>query len=157
MCYCVIVCIYILTYTYIILYTGEVKKLQNPADIIRLVFDGILILFKLPLNPVKPCKLSIAKQDVNFIEPSFKPHGVAVMSKADFLSQVFEFGANGKDLINEETIEFLTCYIELEGFTSAVAKNASKAAEGLCTWVRAMKFYHEASKSKSFILILYLI
>lgn len=27
-----------------------------------------------------------------------------------------------------------------------VAKNASAAAEGLCTWVRAMKFYHEASK-----------
>ncbi|CAN0386156.1 unnamed protein product [Scytosiphon promiscuus] len=29
---------------------------------------------------------------------------------------------------------------------SQVAKNASAAAEGLCTWVRAMKFYHEASK-----------
>lgn len=27
-----------------------------------------------------------------------------------------------------------------------MAKNASAAAEGLCTWVRAMKFYHEASK-----------
>lgn len=27
-----------------------------------------------------------------------------------------------------------------------VAKNASAAAEGLCTWVQAMKFYHEASK-----------
>lgn len=47
-----------------------------------------------------------------------------------------EFGVNGKDLINEETIELLSCYIDLEGFTSQVAKNASKAAEGLCTWVR---------------------
>lgn len=27
-----------------------------------------------------------------------------------------------------------------------VAKNASAAAEGLCTWVQAMKAYHEASK-----------
>jgi dynein heavy chain, axonemal len=27
-----------------------------------------------------------------------------------------------------------------------VAKNASAAAEGLCTWVQAMKYYHEASK-----------
>eukprot|EP01040_Poterioochromonas_malhamensis_P004773 gene4773-5123_t len=125
---------------------GEVKKFANPATIIQLVFDGILILFKLPLNPPKFAKLVIAKQEVNFVEPSFRPHGVAVMNKADFLAQVIDFGTNGKDLINEETIEFLCPYIELEGFTSAVAKNASKAAEGLCTWVRAMKFYHEASK-----------
>mmetsp|Transcript_17913 Transcript_17913/g.16185 ORF Transcript_17913/g.16185 Transcript_17913/m.16185 type:complete len:3436 (+) Transcript_17913:1-10308(+) len=125
---------------------NEVKKLANPATIIQLVFDGILILFKLPLNPVKPAKLVIAKQEVNFFEPSFRPHGIAVISKADFLSQVVEFGSQGKDKINEETIELLSCYIDLEGFTSAVAKNASKAAEGLCTWVRSMKFYHEASK-----------
>jgi hypothetical protein len=40
------------------------------------------------MNPVKSCKLNIAKQEINFIEPSFRPHGVALMSKADFLSQV---------------------------------------------------------------------
>ncbi len=67
---------------------GEVKKFANPADIIKLVFDGILLLFKLPMNPVKPCKLNIAKKEINFIEPSFKPNGVALMNKADFLSQV---------------------------------------------------------------------
>lgn len=125
---------------------GEVKKFANPATIIQLVFDGILLLFKLPMNPVKAAQLVVAKKDINFIEPSFRPHGVAIMNKADFLAQVIDFGNNGKDLINEETIELLSCYIDLEGFTSAVAKNASKAAEGLCTWVRAMKFYHEASK-----------
>ena len=126
---------------------GEVKKFANPAMIIQLVFDGILVLFKLPLNPVKAAVHVIAKQDVKFFEPSFRPHGVALMNKSDFLNQVIDFGANGKDLINEETIELLSAYVDLEGiFTSAVAKNASKAAEGLCTWVRAMKFYHEASK-----------
>lgn len=125
---------------------NEVKKLPNPATIIQLVFDGILVLFKLPLNPIKPAKLVIAKQDVNFFEPSFRPYGISLMSKSDFLSQVIEFGNNGKDKINEETIELLSCYMDLEGFTSAVAKNASKAAEGLCTWVRSMKLYHEASK-----------
>jgi len=125
---------------------GEVKKFANPATIIQMVFDGILMLFKLPMNPVKATKLTVAKQDINFYEPSFRPHGVALMNKADFLNQVIEFGTNGKDLINEETIEFLSTLVDLEVFTSAVAKNASKAAEGLCTWVRAMKFYHEASK-----------
>ncbi len=34
----------------------------------------------------------------------------------------------------------------LEGFTPLVARNASKAAEGLCAWVQAMTYYHEASK-----------
>ena len=40
----------------------------------------------------------------------------------------------------------MSVYIDLEQFTPAVAKNASIAAEGLCTYVRAMKSYHEASK-----------
>src|SRR3546814_19211241 len=44
------------------------------------------------------------------------------------------------------TIELLSPYMDLEGFMPSVAKNASLAAEGLCTWVRSMKFYHEASK-----------
>ena len=125
---------------------NEVKKFANPATIIQLVFDGILLLFKLPMAPVKPTTLILSKKEVPFVEPSFRPYGVALMNQADFLKQVVDFGTNGKDAINEETIELLSCYIDLEGFTAQAAKNASKAAEGLCTWVRSMKFYHEASK-----------
>lgn len=125
---------------------NEVKKFANPATIIQLVFDGILLLFKLQMAPVKATSLTLSKKEIPFIEPSFRPFGVALMNQADFLKQVVDFGTNGKDSINEETIELLSCYIDLEGFTSQAAKNASKAAEGLCTWVRAMKFYHEASK-----------
>ena len=51
-----------------------------------------------------------------------------------------------QDKINEETIELVSPYLELEEFSPAVARTASVAAEGLCVWVRAMKFYHEASK-----------
>lgn len=125
---------------------GEIKKLPKPADIIKLVFDGVLILFKNTLNPIKPAKLIIAKQEVDFIESSFIPHAQSVMSDSTFLKQVQTFGAVGKDMMNEETIELLCPYMELDGFLPQVAKNASLAAEGLCTWVRAMKYYHEASK-----------
>ncbi|KAF0745065.1 hypothetical protein Ae201684_000639 [Aphanomyces euteiches] len=125
---------------------GEIKKLAKPADIIRLVFDGVLILFQSQLNVVKQAKLNVAKQDIDFIETSFSPYAQQVMGDSNFLKNVQTFGAVGKDLINEETIELLCPYMELEGFLPAVAKNASLAAEGLCTWVRAMKFYHEASK-----------
>ncbi|KAJ0399007.1 hypothetical protein P43SY_008327 [Pythium insidiosum] len=125
---------------------GEIKKLAKPADIIRLVFDGVLILFKNQLCPVKATKLSVNKQEVDFIETSFSPYAQSVMSDSNFLKNVQTFGAVGKDMINEETIELLTPYLDLEGFQPPVAKNASRAAEGLCTWVQAMKFYHEASK-----------
>jgi len=125
---------------------GEIKKLPNPADIIKLVFDGCLLLFMMPLLPVKAFKLNVAKQEVNFLETSFKPMGLAMLGDTNFLNNVVKFGKEGKDKINEETIELLCPYIDLEGFNPQVAKNASQAAEGLCVWVRAMKFYHEASK-----------
>jgi len=125
---------------------NEIKKLANPADIIKLVFDGVLILFQAPMASVSNYTLKVAKMDTPFIETSFKPYALSVMGDSGFLNHIKEFGRVGKDRISEETIEFLTPYVDLENFTPAVAKGASKAAEGLCTWVRAMKFYHEASK-----------
>lgn len=125
---------------------GEIKKLANPSDIIKLVFDCVLILFNAPLAKVQPCTITVAKTDIPWFEPSFKPQALQMMSNPNFLNQLVEFGSTGKDLMNDETIEFLSVYIDIEQFNPAVAKNASIAAEGLCTYVRAMKFYHEASK-----------
>ncbi|KAL3815567.1 hypothetical protein ACHAXA_000299 [Cyclostephanos tholiformis] len=124
---------------------GEIKKLANPSDIIKLVFDCVLILFQLPLSSIQPKKITIAKTEINWFEPSFK-QALQMMSNPNFLGQLVEFGNKGKDLMNDETIEFLAVYIEVEQFSPSVAKNASTAAEGLCTYVRAMKYYHEASK-----------
>jgi len=124
---------------------GEIKKLANPSDIIKLVFDCVLILFNSPLSKVTPNKITMAKTEINWFEPSFK-QALQMMSNPNFLNQLVEFGNTGKDLMNDETIEFLAVYIDVEQFTPAVAKNASTAAEGLCTYVRAMKYYHEASK-----------
>ena len=38
--------------------------------------------------------------------------------------------------MNDETVEFITVYIELEKFAPAYAKSASSAAEGLCTYAQ---------------------
>jgi dynein heavy chain len=124
---------------------SEMKALKKPSDIIRLVFDGVLILFCGSLNPVKAAGLVVAKQEIAFIEPSYN-FASSLMADPKFLAKVMEFGRVGKDNINEETIEFMLPYIEMEQFTPKNAKSASKAAEGLCVWVTAMKFYHEASK-----------
>jgi dynein heavy chain len=135
----------------------EVKLLKTPADVLKLVFDGVLILFGKELFPVQHKVLNIAKQEVPFLEPSFFGPAQKLMNSSfrscsgtdetDFLKNVQLFGAIGKDKMNAETVEFLHPYCELEGyFVPAVAKNASSAGEGLCAWIIAMKDYFYASK-----------
>ena len=121
---------------------NEVKKLPKPSDIIKLVFDGVLILFQAPLDPVQATNVTVAKQTFEFITASYT-NAQSVMADTKFLQKLQSFE---KDKMSEETIELMCPYIDMEWFTPKVAKSASAAAEGLCTWVRAMKFYHEASK-----------
>ena len=80
------------------------------------------------------------------MQDSYKHMQAGMLSDARFLQSIFAFSQNEKDFINDETVELMAPYLELEGFNPAVARNASKAAEGLCTWCRAMTYYHEASK-----------
>lgn len=77
-----------------------------------------LLLTREKTLPVKQFKLIIAKKEVDFIETSFKPYGLSCMSNPSFLSNVIEFGKLGKDKINEETVEFLVPYLDIEGFNS---------------------------------------
>ena len=124
----------------------EIKTNRKPLDIIKLVFDGVLLLFQRPLNPVRPTMLNVKRSELPFIETSFVPHGQSMVSDTQFLSRVIAFSRIGKDQINEETVELLLPYLELDIFRPAVAKSASQAAEGLCVWVCAMKDYCIASK-----------
>ena len=82
-------------------------------------------------------------------QDSYKYMQAGMLSDARFLQSIFAFSQNEKDFMNDETVELMAPYLELDGFNPAVARNASKAAEGLCTWCRAMTYYHEASKVSS--------
>ena len=92
------------------------------------------------------------KEDLPFFGTSFKFSGQAMLGGANFLTDLQAFGAEGKDLMNEETVEFLFPYVDLgteeggEYFTPKVAKSASSAAEGLCIFAAAMKDYFYASR-----------
>jgi dynein heavy chain len=130
---------------------GEVKVLKKPSDIIKMTFDCVLILFSRPLNPVKMVTLTVKKQEIQFMDSSWN-YALPMMAD-DLLGKLQWFGKGsersptaGKDLMNAETIEFLSAYINVELFTAANAKSASNAAEGLCKFCVAMKFYYEASK-----------
>ena len=92
------------------------------------------------------CKCSIPVQTRNASCTNGTRARRFLLADTGFLKGLLLFSATEKDKINEETIELLAPYTELEDFTPGCARNASKAAEGLCTWVRAMGMYHEASK-----------
>eukprot|EP00615_Pteridomonas_danica_P008311 CAMPEP_0114366962 /NCGR_PEP_ID=MMETSP0101-20121206/29707_1 /TAXON_ID=38822 ORGANISM="Pteridomonas danica, Strain PT" /NCGR_SAMPLE_ID=MMETSP0101 /ASSEMBLY_ACC=CAM_ASM_000211 /LENGTH=393 /DNA_ID=CAMNT_0001516361 /DNA_START=439 /DNA_END=1617 /DNA_ORIENTATION=+ len=82
-----------------------------------------------------------AERAVNSVKPNDLNELKKLQKPSDFYFNKYE-----KDLMNDETMEFLAPYLDLEGFTPIIARNASKAAEGLCVWVKAMNMYHEAAK-----------
>jgi dynein heavy chain len=120
----------------------EVKAMKRPSDIIRLVFDGVLILFHSPLTKAVPAEVNVNKRHFEFINPSWS-QAIVLMGDTAFLKWILEFP---KDSINDETIELLMPYMDMPEFLPKVARAASVAAEGLCTWVRSMVFYTQASK-----------
>ncbi|GMH97336.1 hypothetical protein TrST_g8180 [Triparma strigata] len=129
---------------------NELKKLGKPGDIIKLIFDCVALLKMEKMVRIEQSEVVLGigkeKQTIPFFKDSFKIQQTGMLSDSKFLNSIFFFSKYEKDYINDETIEFLLPYLELEGFNPLVARNASKAAEGLCTWARAMKYYHEASK-----------
>lgn len=129
---------------------NELKKLPKPGDIIKLTFDGVMILRMFKLKPVTLGKVNIGigkdKKEIRFVQDSYTLCQKTMLADSSFLKSLFRFSAEEKDNINDETIELLMPYLELDGFSPVVARNASKACEGLCAWVIAMVKYHSASK-----------
>ena len=103
-----------------------------------------------PLVRTDTCDVTLGvgpnKKTFMFLKDSYKIVQGGLLSDTRFLQMIMQFSRVEKDFINDETIEIMAPYLELEGFTPLVARNASRAAEGLCTWCRAMSDYHEASK-----------
>ena len=129
---------------------NELKKLPKPGDVIKLTFDGVMILRKFQMDPVKVAEISLGigkdKKTFNFLADSYASCQKTMLADSGFLKALFKFSEEERDLINDETIELLMPYLELEGFDPNVARNASKAAQGLCSWVIAMVKYNGASK-----------
>ena len=125
---------------------NEIKTTKKPSDLIKLIFDGVLVLFSLPMVQITSKQYTVKKQNFDFISDSFDESSKSMITDSKFLVKLKEFSMTEKDKINDETCELLLPYLELENFTAAAAKSASNAAEGLCIWVRAMLDYHEASK-----------
>jgi len=101
--------------------------------------------------PVEVGKYNMLKQETEFVANSYEAF-TKFKLQGPLLKQLYDFSENEKDNINEETIELLEPYLLLKApngaalFEPDVAKKASAALAGLCTWAAAMSDYHKASK-----------
>jgi dynein heavy chain len=129
---------------------NELKKLGKPSDIIKLIFDCVSLLKMAPLVKVEPAEVTLGvgkeKKTFMFVKDSYKIVQGGLLADTRFLQVITTFSQKEKDFINDETVELMAPYLSLEGFTPLTARNASRAAEGLCTWCRAMVDYNQASK-----------
>mmetsp|Transcript_22862 Transcript_22862/g.57026 ORF Transcript_22862/g.57026 Transcript_22862/m.57026 type:complete len:4419 (+) Transcript_22862:2-13258(+) len=117
---------------------GLLKQLKNPPEIIKRIFDCVVILFSNACNPAGLCK----PKEMLQLDDSWSS-ALDMMGKPTFLNNIFNFD---KDAINDETIELLYPYTSSPDFTYEDAKKASGNVAGLCTWVRAMDMYTTISK-----------
>lgn len=118
---------------------ATLKKLGKPPNLIKRIMDGVLLL---RLFSVDRVQVDPEFTDRQQILPSWG-EAVKMMSDSSFLSALMNFE---KDNINDETCELVMPYLEMEDFTTDLARKSSGNAAGLCTWVRAMVTYHNIAK-----------
>jgi dynein heavy chain len=78
------------------------------------------------------------------------------MAGASFLTSLLEFK---KDIINEETIEFVEPYIRMDDYDLDTAKRVCGSVSGLLSWTIAMTKFYEINREvlplKVFFLLLF--
>ena len=126
----------------------ELKANRAPLDIIKFIFDSVLVFFQAKLVPITIQQYVFNRKEgtqVSFLKDSWEESGKLALGDMQFMKklQLYE-----KDQINEETIELLQPYIlqQNDWFNEKFASNASKAANGILKWALAIYEYHEKSK-----------
>ncbi|ETO28516.1 dynein, axonemal, heavy polypeptide 5, partial [Reticulomyxa filosa] len=147
-----------------------VANLPKPHDLIKRIMDCVLILTHQPVVRTEMTQIVVNKEARPFLKDSYAEYSLKMMSSASFIPDLFDFSENRKDMINEETMELLEPYLEIEDFTPDAAKvlffffslkkkkkkknsnyvypkkkQTKKKTESLCMFVRAMFNYHKAS------------
>eukprot|EP00741_Cyanophora_paradoxa_P007767 tig00001206_g7515.t1 len=113
----------------------EVRSLKTPPAGVKLVLETLCIMLG-----VKPQKVGEVGSKVDdYWEPAKKE----LLGDSHFLDRLYEYD---KDNIPEAVVAKIRPYIKNPEFDPAKIAKASKAATGLCLWVRAMETYDRVAK-----------
>eukprot|EP00966_Prymnesium_polylepis_P153707 3549567-Prymnesium_polylepis.1 len=121
---------------------GLLKQLKQPPDLVKRVFDVVLILFQRDVVPSVAVVVETKRGAVTQLDGSWQ-YALPMMADIGFLGSLERFN---KDAINDETVELLFPYLAAPDFTSEDAKKVAGALAGLCTWSRAMALYVDIAK-----------
>ena len=115
---------------------ATVRKLAKPPHLIMRIMDCVLLLFRRHLN----------LNTLDLEKPGPKPtwgESLKMMSQTGFLQMLQHFP---KDSINDETVELMQPYFDMEDYNLEVAMRACGNVAGLCSWTTAMASFYAVNK-----------
>ena len=121
---------------------GLLKQLKQPPDLVKRVFDVVLILFQKEIVPPVAVVVDTKRGSVTQLDGSWM-FALPMMADIGFLGSLERFN---KDAINDETVELLHPYLAAVDFTAEDAKKVAGALAGLCIWARSMALYVDIAK-----------